>query len=327
MILITGIRMDWGRQGRFLNRGNRTETLRKGDREFASVFKTFRSGGPISVDDNLPGWRDPRSPGNSDPNETAKSIMNKWTPDMVKRFRIFMDYMKDGRSADYGPWVAEWLDKTAPGLHKDRESILKCKMELIRRILKIKAGGCETLEDWCLFFLYHDRYLHLPPDIETLVQPETSKSTTDEWFNDPRPERVPLRKYFYVPARDNVNYPANMALPGLTDPLQGDDYFLADGVTPRARGTVNERTAWENLDTNPAYYVITDANEANNLRVPERWSTFPAGRSNHLLREHEAGETVNRIRNNATSTEWRQRRERAVVYKPATSKHNHVRFD
>lgn len=254
------------------------ETNRSGNREFGSVFKRARYGGPSSFDEKLPGWKDPRFPGNTDANESAKSIMSKWPPEMVKRFRIFVDSFKEG-SDGMTPWRQEWLDKTAPGYDKDREKILKCKLELIRRILKIKAVGPETLEDWILLFLYHDRYILIPPDIDTLINPEYGKQSLYAYFEDHTEKTPRVLKYFYTPAEDNVDYPANMYMPGIAD----DHIPIRPLVTEY--GPTNRRKY-------PVYYPFANlgAQGARNRNTFEEqlMTTFPASVSNALTNANKA---------------------------------------
>lgn len=247
------------------------ETNRSGNREFGSVFKRARYGGPVSIDEKLPGWKDPRFPGNTDANESAKSIISKWTPEMVKRFRIFVDSFKEG-SDGMTPWRQEWLDKTAPGYDKDREKILKCKLELIRRILKIKAVGPETLEDWVLLFLYHDRYIMIPPDIDTLINPEYGKQSLYRYFRDFDAKTPRVLKYFYTPSEESVDYPSNMYMPG-----------VADGHLPETPGDTGV-----NAGKYPVYYPIYERG-ANGTASKNRLSNalltaFPSAIPNQTAR-------------------------------------------
>lgn len=242
-----------------------TERSRAGNREFASVFKKGSHGGPATVDENFPGWPDFRTPGNSDSNESARAIMSKWSPEMVKRFRIFMDQYKD-ITHDYGPWVDEWMNKTAPTINKDREKILKCKVELIRRLLKIKVGGCQSLEDWCLFFLYHDRHINIPRDIETLVNPEYGKISPNIYFSDlPVPTR-PAGKYFYTPSERNVQYPANMNMPGVTDPYYVDEEPL---VILRFQGNVLRQNRQVSDYEQPKFFRVNPGQRPRNADLAQ----------------------------------------------------------
>lgn len=188
--------------------------LRIGDQEFGSVFKRPWHGGPkyINVRDvplQYPGWSDPRTPGNTDSNMQAAKIMAKWTPAQMKRFEFFMDSHK----VDMTPWKREWLDKTAPGHDKQREDILKCKLELVKRIITIKVTGPQSMEDWCLYFLYHDDKLDIPQNVETLIRPEWSGVSIKDWYDN---EKRTDDEFVYLVADSerNVNYPGNIKLPG-----------------------------------------------------------------------------------------------------------------
>lgn len=203
------------------------EYKRYNNKEFGSVFRAARDFGPRTIDDNLPSWEDPMRPGNTQSNESAKEIMAKWPPDVRKRFRIFMDGFKDRNT--YGPWVREWLEKSAPDYDKDREQIVKCKLELIKRLLHIKVRGPESMEDFCLLFLYQDHRLDIPADIESVLKPLSAEMNIRDHWADMPPGRDTVQ-WFTTPSDFNVYFPANMTFPGTltgkipSNPNQFDGY-------------------------------------------------------------------------------------------------------
>lgn len=189
-----------------------TSRLRIGDQEFGSVFKRPGHGGPkyIERSNQYPSWSDPRIPGNTDSNMEASKIMARWTPAQMKRFEFFMDQHK----VDMTPWKREWLDKTAPGHGKQREDIIKCKLELIKRILRIKMTGPESMEDWCLYFLYYDDKLDIPQDVETLIRPNWSAVERKDWYDNTK-DFIDEFPYLVADAEQNIQTPSNLSMPGL----------------------------------------------------------------------------------------------------------------
>lgn len=216
--------------------------LRVGDQEFGSVFKRPGHGGPKFIHGSrYPTWSDPRRPGNTDPNMEASRIMSRWTPAQMKRFEYFMEQ----HNRDTTPWKREWLDKTAPGRSKQSEQIIKCKLELVKRLLKIKMTGPQSMEDWCLYFLYYDDKLDIPQNIETLIRPEWSVVNKRDWYNNIKKidDEFP---YLVRDSERNKEYTANLFLPGFE---QGDgnnqyrDRYYPVFEAPRAGTRFNSADA------------------------------------------------------------------------------------
>lgn len=207
------------------------QSSRYNNLEYGSVFKQGINGGPRLSDlihggsnvpggiqrrgaTQLPGWPDKRYPGNANVTESSGEIMKQWDNQQMKRFQIFMDQFYLGAT----PWKLEYLDRTAPDYKKQEYDILKCKMELIKRLLHIKVVGCESMEDWCLLFLYYDNQLSLPPNIEELVRPGVSKLTLSEYASTKyRTKRVMSDQVTIAPDL-TLEYMSNPIMPGFGTP-------------------------------------------------------------------------------------------------------------
>lgn len=189
------------------------------DKSFGSVFKSARRGGPRTehsagldpdlLNGRLPTWQDRRRPGNTNSNEDAEKILNGWDDKKMQRFEVFMSQFY----RDMTPWKKEYLDKTASNFTKPETDILKCKMELIKRLLKIKVIGPESLEDWCLLFLYHENDLDIPKNVEQLLRPDTAEMEIYP-FSRPLPLLLDNPPYFIAPSENTIRYMSNMPLPG-----------------------------------------------------------------------------------------------------------------
>lgn len=188
-------------------------TTRFSNQEYGSVFKSSGHAGPVSTgldrSKKLPMWSDMRYPGTTDPNMEARKIMANWTPDMVRRFQLFIDDFMPEKS----PWAREWFNKTAPEVEAQKTKIIKCKMELIKRLLRIKVTGPLSMEDWCLLFLYHDHRMEIPQDIETLIRPAAADQSEFDFLRGKR-SLVEVPQHWVSAARRNKDYPANLYMPG-----------------------------------------------------------------------------------------------------------------
>lgn len=195
-------------------------------KQFGAVFKDWSSGGPVYADIKnnaaLPTWQDWRSPGNTNANQTATEVFKHWDKNTMKRFEIFMEQFYRNNT----PWQQDWLDRTAPNFKSNETKIVKCKMELIKRLLKIKLIGPESLEDWILLFLYTENQLRLPENIENLLRPQSSKMTTTEFIKMSKPEASSSFEYYVKPAEQWRDHPTNMQLWGFTPDFYhaGEDY-------------------------------------------------------------------------------------------------------
>lgn len=182
--------------------------------EYASVFKSAAHAGPAltgnSRTSGYPEWPDFRFPGSTDPNMEARKIMMNWTPDQMRRFQMFVeDYRRQNRT----PWGRDYFNKTAPGIEASQAKIIKCKMELVKRILRIKMTGPLSMEDWCLLFLYHDHRINIPQDVETLIRPMHAHQNELDFLSGER-NRVEVPMYRVRPAEVNKHHMANQFLPG-----------------------------------------------------------------------------------------------------------------
>lgn len=226
-------------------------------RQFGAVFLDKADGGPVKMlqfQESLPSWADRRNPGNSNPNQSSKEIMQGWDDGTMRRFEIFMASFEKKKT----PWKLEFLDKTMPGWDKQRSDILKCKMELIRRLLIIKVCGPESAEDWVLLFMYHDGQLKLPVDLETLLNPGDSYVTLQEFINTDKITAPVTYDYAFIPPKTNVNYISNMYMPGFgNEKISGTDRNA--NYVPRYVGkyafTSQNETEWFNkkFDTFPRF--------------------------------------------------------------------------
>lgn len=182
-------------------------------KEYGSVFLSGGKGGPVTSSLKAPGslstWSDWRKGGNTNANEAAADIMKRWDKTRMKQFEIFMDRFYQNKT----PWRQDWLDRTAPGWKSNEGKILKCKMELIRRIIKIKLVGPESLEDWILLFLYTTNELDIPENVESLLRPDRAILTPEEFLR--QEERDPKFDNLFVrPPVMSEKYPTNMPMWG-----------------------------------------------------------------------------------------------------------------
>lgn len=192
------------------------------NKSFGSVFKKASEGGPRYhpvYKNGLPNWQDIRYPGNTNPNESSAAIMGSWDPQKTKRFEIFMEQFYTGMT----PWKKEYLDKTAPGFKSSETAILKCKLELIKRLLKIKVAGAESMEDWCLLFMYYDNDLALPPNIEELIKPEHSNLLIDHFIDTTPMKPEQSGDYMVFPPRNARKYLSNLPLVGFGGTVLDND--------------------------------------------------------------------------------------------------------
>jgi len=236
--------------------------------QFGSVFKPASAGGPrfnpaISPF-GQPSWEDRRNPGNTKSVETAEKIMSRWDNQKMARFDYFMEqFFKDKT-----PWRQEFLDRTAPGWDQQKIDIIKCKTELIKRLLEIKICGPESLEDWCLLFLYYDNELDIPQNIEELIKPATSYVKTIDWINPPATTTTKNPNMFVHPPDLSIQYPSNMRLPGLTDkPLPRYTPTLAIPADRKSEKNPHTATSWT-----PVWQPPPDG-----LSYPENTRWFPRG--------------------------------------------------
>lgn len=200
--------------------------------EFGSVFKTHGHGGPrYNLPRDYPAWPDYRKGGADDPNMEATKIMSHWTTDMMTRFQHFMNKYQAGYKE---PWSKQWFDKTAPGYSEKKEKIIKCKMELIKRLLRIKLTGPTSMEDWCLLFLYYDHRIEIPQDIETMIRPGQQRVTRDQMITNYR-NLTPVPNHLIEPSLHNVYHPTSTVLPGFeNDEFEGrgrPEYYTQDELT------------------------------------------------------------------------------------------------
>lgn len=147
-----------------------------GERKFGAVFNSQQRGGPKKIiwndligdalNDSGLKWEDRRRPGNTNANESAQSIMKDWTEDRMKRFDVFMTSMY----SDLTPWKLAYMDKTAPKWRDQTKSIIKCRLELIKRLLIIKVTGPSSLEDWILLFMFYENELDIPITVVDLLK-------------------------------------------------------------------------------------------------------------------------------------------------------------
>jgi hypothetical protein len=191
------------------------QSTRYNNLEFGSVFKPGPWGGPrynnlIQGPGQLPQWADRRYPGNTSSNESADTIMKKWDNQQMKRFQHFMDQFYKEKT----PWRQEYMDRTAPGFKKQDLDILKCKSELIKRILIIKVAGAQSMEDWCLLFLYYDNQLALPANIEQLIIPDSSKIFAEQFVSTTYLTKPRAADYVVYAPLNATRYPANIPLVG-----------------------------------------------------------------------------------------------------------------
>lgn len=244
-------------------------------KQFASVFSPPDQGGPHWAEvkqprsrrDNVrpiitafPNWNDIRNPGNTNANESAKEIMRRWDTYRTKRFEIFMEQFYRGNT----PWRKEWLDKTAPNFKEQEGKIIKCKMELIKRLMIIKMTGPSSLEDWILLFLYSENELDLPSNIQELMFPPSSIVSDEEFFTPKAPTSHLDRQYIY-PSNQMINSPANMTLPSIH----------ADMVLYSLKKSWKyPRIRYGLTGTN-----FTEAEAARNEELGERYEIFPKGAS------------------------------------------------
>lgn len=212
-----------------------------GNRDFGSVFRPATHGGPrVSIIKNingLPNWPDLRRPGNTDSTQVASRIMDEWDINRTKRFEIFMERFYTHRTEGPEPWRREWLEKTTGNFIKSGElKIVKCKLELIKRLLIIKILGPQSLEDWVLLFLYYDNELAIPPNIEELMRPESGQVDGEQFLKDTDYQK-PHPKYYAITAPNNaIKYPGNMPMHGFGG--GGSEQYDRPRITTRYPATL-----------------------------------------------------------------------------------------
>ena len=214
---------------------------RLSNKEFGAVFKPPQKGGPSCPNGfEYPVWDDPRTPGSDDSQMEARKIMSHWTPQQVRRFYNFLEYYKK----DLTPWKKEWLDRTAPGNNEQQEKIIKCKLALIKRLLIITMTGPQTMEDWCLYYLYHDHQLDIPTNIQNIIRPDWQEVPLNDWLTAKKNyDEEPL--YYVRPSGYNLNYPSGALLPGFSRRATYNEYknpqFFdrSDATNPRLALTNN----------------------------------------------------------------------------------------
>lgn len=139
---------------------------------FAPFAKPSYTGGPISFNrrEDLPDWYDKRSPGSVETTWDTNRIMAGMEEDQLQRFQQYMrDNYKQYRDQ---PWAKQWYNRTSENWNtSDSRNILRAKIELVRRLAKIKVSGPESMEDWLLLFLLEDGYIRVPDDFQELVRP------------------------------------------------------------------------------------------------------------------------------------------------------------
>lgn len=172
------------------------------DKQYGSVFSPAVYGGPSSWSGRgslaerrsglttltapavarfprpLPDWSDKRKPGNTNVNEKASEILSRFSDAQQKRFQSWMEDQSLG-SGDMGtPWGKEWLERTTDNWNDSKLDIVKCKLELIRRLSRIKISGPQSLEDWITIFMVEDGMIRIPESVTEWVIPEYSKTYT-----------------------------------------------------------------------------------------------------------------------------------------------------
>ena len=233
--------------------------------EYGSVFKSGPRGGPrfnsiIKGSSGLPSWADRRREGNTNPNEPANSIMKKWDDKKMKRFEMFMDQFYKNMT----PWRKEYMDKSAPNFKKQELDIIKCKMELIKRLLKIKMIGPESLEDWCLLFMYYDNELNLPDNIEQLVRPNSSEMDHTEYMATRLLTKPTQVDYYLQPPIATIVNPSNPSMPEFG--TGGRRFLNSDRPSYGLPRIVNNRQTW-----------TVDAQAGIGQRITQFTDIFPRG--------------------------------------------------
>jgi hypothetical protein len=214
-----------------------SESTRFNNKEFGSVFKAGGWGGPrtnelIQGSTRLPGWPDKRYPGNMNPLETSNEIMKKWDNQQMKRFQHFMDQYYIGMT----PWKLQYMDRTAPDYRKQETDIIKCKIELIKRLLKIKLCGAESMEDWCLLFLYYDNHLDLPQNIEEMIRPSSGEMRPLDFINTEYKTKYRPMDYVITPAVNAVDHSANPPLFGFGTSKRRPENIPNMGIVTNSNG-------------------------------------------------------------------------------------------
>ena len=205
------------------------------NRYYTSVFKRPDAGGPTKyLADTLPDWWSTKE-APTDPNISGKKILETFTPSELVQFKYFVQSFKKNKDIQ----EVDYFKKTAPVLTEQSRKILKCKLELIRRILKISITGAENLEDWCLLYIYYNNKFDFPLDIEELKngKPHTSLGPIQLLSAVPNPMDTPqlLRA---TPGRfKNLS---NIPMPGYNGPTEPRrDLFHRDTLPPLLAGDVS----------------------------------------------------------------------------------------
>lgn len=152
------------------------------------LFKNKNKGGPITLRDwryetgNLPLYQDPTKGQSLNCYESADQMMAKWDPATKQRFEFFMN-RQAAMDGGMTPWKREWLNKTYPTYEKRGYAILKCKLELIRRLMLLQVKGPQSVEDWVVLFMYYDGELDIPANIHQLIDPTNNRMDLQEYMD------------------------------------------------------------------------------------------------------------------------------------------------
>lgn len=244
----------------------------KKNSSFGAVFLPRTEGGPVFF--NRAGssssqvWPDRRSPGNMNANESAENIMKLWDTSTMKRFEVFMDKLWEDKS----PWKMEYLQKTAPTWKNQSTAILKCKMELIKRLLTIKVTGPASLEDWILLFLYYENDLDLPHDLMSLIRPRSQATNLRSYVDIVQPRTVLRADYSILPPRQltNDNIFSNPPMPGYgTERENTPDIYpnAYTGYVNRARDTTYQQRNFRVFPRHVAQTAVPDRDKDPRSRM------------------------------------------------------------
>lgn len=219
------------------------------NKQFGAVFKPAVYGGPAMLANSYagyPGWPDIRNPGNEHTNETAHEIMRKWDRFKTKRFEVFI---KEFNQYLNTPWAKEWFKKTTPGIDVDSVKIIRCKLELIKRIMLIKLTGPKSLEDWVLLFMFYDNDLEIPKNITALLHPANSLKTLGDWMRSIEKE-TPITDTVIAAPRQNMTEPGNMLLPGFDElPTDASQNFYHPSYQWDSTGLAKDSTEYKENKT------------------------------------------------------------------------------
>jgi len=151
-------------------------------RGLEAVFLSPSDGGPIRVKDThqIPGWSDPRRPGNFNVNLTASEIMSSWDEDTVRSFHHFLSQALGSKNLS-----TQWVQDTTDNQQKQNWQIFECKLELIKRLALIGIHGPLSLEDWCLYYLYKSGKIRIPTNFRDLLYPDNQSVDIDDYTKQP----------------------------------------------------------------------------------------------------------------------------------------------